>query len=246
MTPDPTAAARFYATLLGWEVQDTSAEYGGYVIAQRKGAAAAGIGPLQQSDTPAAWTLYFASDDVDATAHAITAAGGSIVLPAGDVGPLGRMLLAADPSGAVFGVWQAGQHIGAGIVNEPGALTWVDLRSQDPDRARVFYTAVFGHGHATIPNAPPDYQTFALPGDEAPLGGMGGMMGAPEGTPSHWLVYFGVADAEASAAVVDKEGGRVLVPPFLTDYGPMAPALDPQGAAFWLAQPTTPQPDRAG
>jgi len=45
-------------------------------------------------------------------------------LGAGNVGPLGRMFIAADATGATFGVWQAGAHIGAGLVNEQGGLTW--------------------------------------------------------------------------------------------------------------------------
>lgn len=65
--PDVAAAKTFYADVLGWTYEDTEAEYGGYVIAQARGAAAAGIGP-QQPGAPAAWTLYLASDDVDATA----------------------------------------------------------------------------------------------------------------------------------------------------------------------------------
>ena len=37
-----------------------------------------------------------------------------------DVFDAGRMTIATDPSGAHFGVWQAGQHIGAQLANDPG------------------------------------------------------------------------------------------------------------------------------
>jgi len=50
---------------------------------------------------------------------------------------------------------------------------------------------VFGYRYAPIEGGPPDYTTFDLGGD--PLGGMGGMLGAHEGTPSHWVAYFCVA-----------------------------------------------------
>src|SRR6185503_9143475 len=112
-----------------------------------------------------------------------------LFMPPGDVGPLGRMCIAADPTGAVFGVWQAGQHIGAGIVNEPGGLTWEDLRSTDPDAARAFYKSLFGFRFEALEAAGPDYTPFSQPNEEWPLGGMGGLMGA-DGQPSHWLVYF--------------------------------------------------------
>ena len=89
--PDVPAAQAFYAAVLGWSFTDTADEYGGYVIGQVDGAAAAGIGPTPQQGVPSAWTLYLASDDVDGTAKQITDAGGTMLLPPGDVGPLGRL-----------------------------------------------------------------------------------------------------------------------------------------------------------
>jgi predicted enzyme related to lactoylglutathione lyase len=243
--PDVAVAKDFYSAVLGWTFQDTGEEFGGYAIAQVEGAPAAGVGPQQQPGVPAAWTLYLASDDVDKTAAAISEHGGTLLLPPGDVGPLGRLCIAADPTGAVFGVWQHGVHIGAGLVNEPGGIAWEDLRSTDPDAAKAFYAAVFGWTTQPLPAAGPDYVTFHRPGDDAPMGGMGGMMGAPEGTPSHWVVYFAVADADAAVAAVTANGGTVLMTPIDTSYGRMAAAQDPAGAAFWLARTDgSDQPDR--
>jgi len=241
---DVAAAQAFYAGVLGWTYQDTEAEYGGYAIAQAQGAAAAGIGPQQQAGR-SAWTVYFASDEADATAAAVGRHGGTVLLPPGDIGPLGRMLVAADPAGAPFGVWQAGTHIGAGVVNEPGGLTWEDLRSPDPDACRAFYQGVFGYRYEGEPGAGGDYTTFALPGEEAPLGGMGGMMGA-EG-PAHWLVYFAVTDTPAAVAAAGSGGGSVLVPELDTPYGRMAGIADPEGAVFWVVETDgSGQPDRSG
>ena len=134
--PDVPAAQAFYGAVLGWSFTDTADEYGGYVIGQINGAAAAGIGPTPQQGVPSAWTLYLASDDVDGTAKQITDAGGTMLLPPGDVGPLGRLCVAADPTGAVFGVWQAGGHLGAELHSEPGGITWEDLRTPDPDTVK--------------------------------------------------------------------------------------------------------------
>jgi predicted enzyme related to lactoylglutathione lyase len=196
--PDVDTAIAFYEKVLGWQCEKSGEEFGGYVIASVQGAPAAGIGPQQQEGQPPAWTLYLATDDVDGVAGRIGELGGSVLAEPFDVGDLGRMAIAADPSGAVFGLWQAGSHIGAGWVNDPGGLTWDDLRSTDPDAARSFYSELFGYRTDELPDAGPDYATFALSDEQAPLGGMGGMMGAPEGTPSHWLVYFGVEDASAA------------------------------------------------
>jgi predicted enzyme related to lactoylglutathione lyase len=231
--PDVAAARDFYSAVLGWRFEDTGDEYGGYVIGQVGDAAAAGIGPLPLEGMPSTWTLYLASDDVEQTAAAVSEHGGTVLLAPGDVGPLGRMCIAADPTGAVFGVWQAGTHIGWSVVNEPGGITWEDLRSTDPARAQAFYTALFGYRIDPLETAGPDYGMFALPGEDAPLGGM---MGAPEGTPSQWLVYFAVADADAAGQAAQAHGGSVLAPAFDTPFGRMSALADPAGAVFWIAQ----------
>lgn len=74
-------------------------QYGGCVIASARGVAAAGIGPAREG-ARTDWTLYLASDDVDATVAQLTGHGGALILPPRDVGSLGRMAIAADPSGA--------------------------------------------------------------------------------------------------------------------------------------------------
>jgi predicted enzyme related to lactoylglutathione lyase len=237
-TPDVDTAQEFYAAMLGWSFPPLEQDYGGYVIGTVDGAAAAGIGPLQGDQQRPSWTLYLASDDASRTEAAVSEHGGTVLVPAGDVGDLGRMCIAADPSGAVFGVWQAGTHIGASWVNDPGGLVWEDLRSTDPERAREFYGLVFGHRFEELPEAGPDYSTFHLTSSGTdqlpPLGGMGGMFGAPEGTPSHWLIYFSVADTDAAVKEADAHGGQVVVPAFSSTYGRMAGVADPAGAVCWL------------
>jgi predicted enzyme related to lactoylglutathione lyase len=247
-TPDVEAAQIFYSAVLGWEFQPPDEAYGGYVIGEVRGSAAAGIGPLPTDQQPSAWTLYFASDDADATAAAVAEHGGTVLLPVGDIGPLGRMFIAADPADGVFGVWEAGTHIGASIVNEPGGLAWEDLRSSDPDAARTFFGQLFNYDFHPLQEAGPDYTTFHLSGEDAPAGGMGGMFGAPEGTPSHWLAYFSVVDADAAASAAESHGGQVLAPPFTTPFGRMSGIIDPAGAVFWVAQTSADQqlPDRSG
>ena len=244
-TPDLDAARAFYGAVLGWEFEAPAGpEFGGYVNAHVRGAAAAGLGPVQQEGMPSAWTVYVAGDDVEKTAADITEHGGTVVLPPGQVGEMGSLLVALDPTGAAFGVWQAGRMIGAGIANEPGGLVWEDLRSPDPDRARSFYAGVFGWRHQPLPDAGEDYQTFALPGSEIILGGIGGMMGHDD-VPPHWLAYFGVRDVEAALAAVEPRGGTVHTRHFETTFGRMAAVTDPAGATFWVIETDgSGQPDR--
>ena len=228
--PDVTAGTAFYAAVLGWDFVDSGEEYGHYNIAQVEGRAAAGLGPVMAEGTPTAWTLYFASDDADATAKLITEHGGSLLFEPMDIPGSGRMCVAVDPTGAAFGVWQALGMIGAGVVNEPGGLGWEDGRLADPETGKRFYGDVFGFTYGSFEGAPDQYWTFHRGGD--PLGGIGGMMGAPEGTPSHWLAYFAVADADAALAAARDAGGSVVAGPDDGPFGRIAVLADPFGATF--------------
>jgi uncharacterized protein len=246
---DVPASGRFYSAVLGWEVPEPDEQYGGYVVAHVGGAATGGIGPLQDG-APSAWTLYFATDDADATAAAVAAHGGTVVAPPMDVMDLGRMAVATDPTGAVFGLWQAGTFNGSQLVREPGALAWDDLRSTDPQAAHAFYTSLFGFEITPLEMAGADYGTFARPGDPAPFGGMGPMMGEDGG--SRWIVYFAVVDADAAVRAAEQAGGAVHSPAFDTPFGRMASLADPDGAPFWVHQALSPEqgggrePDRTG
>ncbi len=233
--PDVPTAVEFYSEVLGWSLVDSGEEMGHYHIAQVRGHAAAGLGPVMAEGQPSFWTIYIASDDVDATAKLVEEHGGSIVVPAMDIPGNGRMCIATDPTGGTFGVWQAQGMNGAGIVNEPGGIAWEDARLTDVEAGRRFYTEVFGWSYDEIPGLELSvYGTFGKGGP--PLGGLGGLFGDPEGTPSYWLVYFGVADADTAIASLERLGGQVLRPAEDTPFGRMAVVADPFGAPFALHQ----------
>jgi len=234
--PDVAGALAFYSSVVGWTFVDTGADYGGYQIAQMDGRAAAGIGPVMQEGQPSAWTVYLASDDADATAKLIGEHGGSIFAGPMDIPGTGRMLIAADPTGGVFGVWQQTGMIGTAVIDEPGAFVWDDARLHDVETGKRFYADVFGYRYSSLDpetGETGDYEIFTLDGDR-PLGGIGGMMGAPPGTPSHWLAYFTVADVDASVEAVGDGDGTVLMPPEDTPFGRIGVVTDPFGATFGL------------
>lgn len=232
---DMDAARAFYSAVIGWTIEPGRPEFGGYATATVGDAGIAGLMP-NDGTVPPFWTLYFASADADATTAAITANGGTVMVPPMPVGDFGRMVIAADPAGAVFGVWEAASMIGFDIVGAPGGFAWCDLRSTDPAAAQEFYAAVFGYAYAEMPMAGEDYRTFTLGDGPMPLGGIGSMMGAPDGTPSHWLLYFAVADVDAAVTAATASGGTSLAPPFDSPFGRMGPILDPFGAPLWLVQ----------
>ncbi|HEY1319469.1 MAG TPA: VOC family protein, partial [Streptosporangiaceae bacterium] len=108
---DVTRAGTFYSQLFGWDIQAGPPEAGGYTMCLKDGHPVAGIAPQQgPPGTPTVWTIYLASDDVDATAGKVTAAGGQVLAEPVDVMNFGRAAIAADPAGAAFGIWQARQH----------------------------------------------------------------------------------------------------------------------------------------
>jgi uncharacterized protein len=125
-------------------------------------------------------------------------------------------------------LWQASQHIGATLVNEPGTLAWNELITSDSGDVR-FYTDLLGLTTSTMDmGGGQEYTLFEVGGQQ-----VGGSMAPPmPGLRNHWQVYFAVADADATAAKATELGGSVVVPPFDSPVGRMAVIGDPQGAVF--------------
>jgi predicted enzyme related to lactoylglutathione lyase len=229
---DVTRAKVFYETLFGWETLVGPPESGGYVMCQLQGRPVAGIGPkMGPGEAPAAWTTYLASDDADATAASIGAAGGQVLAEPFDVMDVGRMSVAADPGGAVFGIWQPGTHTGMQLANEPGSVCWNENMSRSFDANKAFYHAVFGYDYDDMSSDDFSYAAFKTSAN--PSGGIGDLGDlAPAETPAHWRTYFGVSDTDEIVEAVTKLGGQVVAPPWDTPYGRMAILSDDQGAVF--------------
>src|ERR1022692_1266805 len=231
-TDDPAKAKAFYSALFGWDTQDGPPEAGGYVMCEIDGKPVAGLGPkMGPAEVPSTWTTYLATDEADATAAKIPAAGGQLLAEPFDVMDVGRMAVAADPGGAVFGIWQASTHTGMQVANAPGAVCWNENMSRDFDGNKAFYHAVFDYGYDDMSSPEMSYATFKTTGN--PLGGIGDLAGmAPSETPSHWMTYFGVGDTDSATESVTKLGGSVMRPAWDTPYGRMAIVADDQGAVF--------------
>ena len=80
---------------------------------------------------PPNWFSYITVADADATSARAKELGGSIHAGPFDVMTQGRMAVIADPAGAMFGVWQARDSIGATLVNDPGCLTMNEISTND-------------------------------------------------------------------------------------------------------------------
>lgn len=230
---DLEASKAFYSQLFGWNpLVDPDPQYGGYAMCHLGEDAVAGLGPVMSPDQPVVWTSYLAADSTDATVAAVRANGGTVLAEPFDIGAQGRMAIAADPTGGVFGIWQKGEFAGAQRANEPNTLTWNELRSSDPAAAIAFYEAVFGLNTETTDMGGMPYTSLKV-GDKT-VGGLMGMEGMfPPGTPSHWMVYFAVDDADATGAKTEKLGGKIVAPAMEAEgVGRWITLQDPQGAMF--------------
>lgn len=231
---DPAAAQAFYTGLFGWEYLSGGEDAGGYVLAHIGGKAVAGLGPKQDPAIPTVWTSYLASDDVDATAEQVTAAGGQLVAPPFDVMDSGRMAVVTDNVGAVFGIWQAGTHIGAERVNEHGSMCWNELHTSDYDKAQSFYTDVFGFSYRDVSAEGFVYSTFRRGSDSREVGGILHDTDLPEGVPAYWLAWFASDNVEATAAKAQELGAALLMPAMDSAFGRMAIVQGPQREVFGI------------
>jgi predicted enzyme related to lactoylglutathione lyase len=233
-SPDTDASATFYGGLFGWEVRSAGPveETGGYGMFTLRGKQVAGVGPIMQEGQPPVWSTYVATDDADAAAARAADAGASVLAEPMDVMDAGRMAVFAHPAAGVLGVWQAGRHTGAELVNEPGALNWNELQTHDVDGAKAFGEAVFGWTPDDQAFGGMTYTLFTV-GGQGVAGAMTMPSAVPEGTPAFWLAYFTVDDCDASVAKVQELGGSAFGSPHtLEGVGRFAVVADPHGATF--------------
>ncbi|MGM1064797.1 VOC family protein [Saccharothrix sp. Mg75] len=235
MTTDRDATTAFYGGLFGWDFEVGGPDSGYRTNALVRGLPVAGFDGMPPGAAfPVVWTTYLATDDLDESLDALGAAGGTVLVPEVDAGDLGRSAIAVDPTGAAFGLWEAGTHIGAYVVGEPGAVVWNELATRDPFGAAEFYRDVFGLGLDPVPDLP--YTRLTVDG-RAVAGVFGMTDGVPAEIPPHWMTCFAVSDAEESARRVRALGGVTVGEVVDSPFGRFTTAGDPMGATFRLIQP---------
>ncbi|MFF3619676.1 VOC family protein [Streptomyces sp. NPDC002467] len=236
-TPDLDATAGFYGDLLGWDFRAGGEETGGYGMFHLGGKTVAGGMTVPADKGPSAWQVYFQTSDTDATAAAVTEAGGTVTVEPMDVMDAGRMAVFADPEGVGFGVWQPRGHAGLGAVTEPGSLCWTELYTGDVAAAARFYGAVLGWEIREMPYEGGTYTVAGPAGgtDEESFAGLVPISVDPveDAEQPYWSLYFEVADCDATAAKAEESGGKVrLTPVFMEGVGRFAKLADPFGARF--------------
>ena len=187
---------------------------------------------------PAVWNSYVNTADADAATKRAQAAGGSVTLAPMDVLDAGRMAVLQDPTGATISVWQPREHVGAGVVNGPGAFGWSELLSREVAAVRSFYEETFGWQLVDQDMGPMGTYTVATFDGERSFAGLMEMPdGVPDDVPNHWTVYFGSDDVDSDVQRVREFGGEVVTEPFdIAGVGRVAVVQDPQGGVFNLMQ----------
>jgi hypothetical protein len=232
MFADVEGAKSFYGDVLGWTFGESSSEFGNYTQAYADGkAVAAVVPPMPGQEGHSAWCLYLASPDAEATAAKIRDNGGETLMDPMQVGEFGTMLLARDPSGVVFGVWQAGTHEGFEAQAVPGAFCWAEVFTREPEKSDAFFPAVFPYSMVKMADEHVDFRMYNL-GDRTVLGRMKMGDEFPPEVPPYLNVYFTVADCDAAVAKATERGGVLRFGPMTMPFGRFAALTDPQGAAF--------------
>lgn len=239
-TTDQAAAKQFYGSLFGWSVNDMPMGPGeAYTIFRLQGrdaAAAYTLRPDQKAmGVPPNWMPYVAVKSADDTAKRVGELGGKVLMGAFDVGPIGRMAVIQDPTGAVICVWQAKEHPGTGIAGVDGTFCWADLSTPDVARARQFYADLFGWKIMEDKDDKSGY--IHIQNGEDFIGGIPPASHRDPKVPPHWLPYFQTSNCDATAAKLQQLGGTFCLPPMTMEgVGRFAVVMDPQKAVFAIFQ----------
>jgi predicted enzyme related to lactoylglutathione lyase len=238
-TTDTEGSKTFYEKLLGVKSNDTPIPGGVYTMLtvgdQLTGALCAMQEEQRKQGVPPHWSSYILVENADAAAKKAAELGANVIVPVFDVMEFGRMAVIVDPTGATFAIWQAKQHTGMQVRDEPGSLAWNELQTRDVEGAKKFYGALFGWTFETNKFGDTTYTSVSLKGAR-----VGGIFELPKGmdqVPPNWLVYFGTANCDASTEKASSLKAKVVVPPMdIPDTGRFSVLFDPAGAMFALYQ----------
>lgn len=120
--------------------------------------------------------------------------------------------------------------------HEPGAFSWIELATSDPEGAKGFYTSLFGLTSFDTQSAP-DMTYTILQKNGRDVGGVYKLMEEME-APPNWMPYITVENVDSmreKALGLGADSGPE--PMDVTDMGRMAILRDPVGAHFALWQP---------
>jgi uncharacterized protein len=237
LTNDVDKARAFYGELFNWKL-DVGMDMGPAGTYYMVNAGGKQIGGMMKSPAEmkgaSFWMSVVSVKDVDATVAAATKNGGKVLNPPVDMPSVGRYATIADADGAALSLLRSATG-DAEMTGPPGTgqFAWETLNTSDEDRAKKFYTTVFG------------WKTMAGPGGHGTVFSVGG--GGPDqvadmqkaqGFPPCWITYVVVDKLEPTRDRVAKLGGKVMMPLIeVPTVGRIAMISDPTGAVIGLFEP---------
>lgn len=112
-----------------------------------------------------------------------------------------------------------------------GAISWHELRVDDIDAAKSFYSAVFGWTLEDMQMEGSDRVYTVIKVGDAQIGGMLPKPAEAVAMPTRWINYVTVADVDETLQQVTSKGGKVVTPPMnIPGVGRMAHLQDKEGA----------------
>ena len=245
LTTDFESVSAFYTELFGWEFEDSGPQFGHYAMISKDGGLVGGAQPVPESEgANSAWSVFLAVDDLDARLTRATEHGASVVVPAGDAGPAGRFAILSDPTGAIVGMWEAGDTEGYAFTGQAGTPVWFEVLTQEFEASKAFYTDVFDF-RPTAMQTPMDNDadseaSYVTNGPESEASsGICNVRGfVPESEGSWWRAYFAVDGCEQAIQAIERLGGKLLDGPEDSPFGRIATVADPAGASFQICSPS--------
>ena len=235
LSNDVAKSRAFYEQLFGWKTEAMPMGAESYLMIKNGADSIAGYRSAP-AGVPNNWTSYLSVPDVDAAAREVEKAGGKVLMPPMDFGPVGRAAAVADPAGAAFCLWKGAQGDPADVQKPaPGNFYWNECWTSDDEAALAFYAKAFGYSQDSMDMGPQGIY-YILKKDGVPRAGL--MKANREGGPKPmWQPYVLVANCDATAAIAKQLGARECVPPTdIPGVGRFSIVLDPVGAMIAFMQ----------
>ena len=105
-TADLGPAQEFYQKVFDWKLTPFEGAGRPYMMVDPGQEPMGGLMEMKDAAVPKMWCVYIQVDDVDQACAKVTAAGGVIHLGKSPVPGFGFFACAADPQGAIFGLWE--------------------------------------------------------------------------------------------------------------------------------------------
>jgi predicted enzyme related to lactoylglutathione lyase len=132
----------------------------------------------------------------------------------------------------------------AATKSDQGGFIWYELMTTDAAAAGSFYSAVV-KGWSFGERVPTEVEYRMIQRSDG--GNAGGVLTLNDemrsgGARPVWLGYLHVTDVDAKVTAIRNEGGQVMMEPWdQPGVGRLALVTDPQGAPFYLMDPTPPE-----